>query len=96
MSADRAPTSPPVYPIFGGLGVALTAVFALRLVPMLGPAGDQRVAVIDLIGIGLALVPSWGLILWRDRRPLKAAAGWLFGALLSLAFLPPLAYFVRR
>ena len=70
-------------------------LFILRLFFMLGPSGDARVAVFDVIGIALAAVPSWGLVLWKERRPLKLAGAWLFGAILALGFLPPLAFFVR-
>ena len=95
MSAVPAPQRAPVYLPAATLCSGLVVLFGLRLVHMLQPSGDLRVAAFDAFGVVMALVPTWGFVLWRQRRPLRAAAGWLFGALLALSCLPPLAFFLR-
>jgi hypothetical protein len=99
MPAELSSSTPPrplVYLVFGVIGLLFLTLFSVRGAHMLGPSGDSRVAVFDLLGMLLSLVPSWGLIRYARPRPLREAKGWFFGALLSLVWLGPLLVFIRH
>jgi hypothetical protein len=51
-----------------------------------GPGDDNPIALAGLGAAALALVPSWGLVLWARRRALRAHLLWLFFA--GLAAVP--------
>lgn len=47
------------------------------------PGDDNPIALVALGAAALGTVPSWGLVLWLRRRPLREHLVWLFFAALA-------------
>lgn len=62
--------------LLGALGVALGACVWWRVVS--GPGDDNPIALAGVAAVALGAVPSWGLVLWLRRRPLRGHLVWLF------------------
>jgi hypothetical protein len=96
MSPEPAQKTLAPYLSLGGLGLVLALLFASRGLGQLGAGGSLPVAGMDALGLAGSLVPAAGLWHARSGAPLKAHPAWLFGTLLLLVNLVPLALLLKK
>lgn len=67
--------------LFGVLNIVLGLLLWWRV--MTSPGDDNPMGLVGLMAAALGTVPTWGLLLWLERRPLRDHPIWLACALVA-------------